>query len=63
LPELPFLRRLALWQRGLVRIALAAAPVVLVVLLAQQQFNKDSTRTSPGSPTEPSLEDYSSFGK
>jgi hypothetical protein len=63
LPELPHARRLGPRMRGLLRIALAAAPVVLVLLLARQQFIQDSARTSPGSPTEPSEEDYSNFGK
>jgi hypothetical protein len=39
-----------------------AAPVVAALALAQQQFVKDSTRTSPGSK-EPTLQDYMDFGK
>jgi hypothetical protein len=40
---------------------LAAAPVVVALVLAQQKFAADSAR--PGSATEGSLDDYMNFGK
>src|SRR5262249_30781066 len=40
LSELPFVRRTDAWLRGLVRVALTVAPVVLVVWLAQQKFTE-----------------------
>lgn len=43
------------------RLALAAVPVVIALVLAQQKFAADSAR--PGSGTEGSLSDYTNFGK
>jgi hypothetical protein len=58
LPELlPARRRV----RGALRLALAAAPVVVALVLAQGKFAADSSR--PESGTEGSLEDYLNFGK
>jgi hypothetical protein len=62
LPELPYIRRLRPHLRGVVRIALVAVPVVLVLMLAQQKFVRDSTKPSPGSD-EPTIDDYLNFGK
>jgi hypothetical protein len=42
-------------------LALAAVPVVIALVLAQQKFAADSAR--PGSGTEGSLSDYTNFGK
>jgi hypothetical protein len=58
LPE--FLRT----RRGVrlaVGLTLAALPVVVALVLAQQKFAADSAR--PGSSTEGSVEDYMNFGK
>jgi len=62
LPELPYVRRLAPQLRGLLGVILTAAPVAVVLILAQQKFAAESTQTSPGSQ-EPSLQDYLDFGK
>jgi hypothetical protein len=47
--------------RVALRLALAAAPVVVALVLAQQKFAADSAR--PGSGTGGSLDDYMNFGK
>ena len=62
LGELPPLHRLKPGLRAVAGIALAAAPVLIALALAQQKFVEDSAKTSPGSE-EPSLEDYMNFGK
>jgi hypothetical protein len=61
LPEAPPVRRLRAGYRGFIRTALVVAPLLLVVLQAQQKFIEESG--TPGSPQEPSLEDYVNFGK
>jgi hypothetical protein len=61
-PELPYLRRLGPWLRGLLRVLSVALPVAAAITLAQQKFVSDSARTSPGSG-EPSIQDYMDFGK
>jgi hypothetical protein len=61
LPELPYVARARPWLRGGVRVLLTAAPVALVLVLAQQKFVEDSARTAPG-VHEPSLDDYMNFG-
>jgi hypothetical protein len=58
LPELLPTRRLV---RVALRLALAAVPVVVALVLAQEKFATDSTR--PESGIEGSLEDYMNFGK
>jgi hypothetical protein len=62
LPELPYVRRLRPWLRGLAGVILTAVPVAVTLVLAQQQFIKDSAQISPSSP-EPSVQDYLDFGK
>ena len=62
LPELPGIRKLSSTLRGGLRIPLTAVPLVVVVALAFQNFQKASVQTAPGSP-EPTLEDYMNFGK
>jgi hypothetical protein len=63
LPELPYVRRVPLWARGLARLALVAAPLALVVAQAQQQFVKNSASPSTTGADEPTIEDYMNFGK
>jgi hypothetical protein len=63
LPELPYVRRVPLWARGLARLALVAAPLALVVVQAQQQFVKNSASPSTPGADEPTIEDYMNFGK
>jgi hypothetical protein len=60
LPELPYYRNVWPWLRGLVRLALVAVPVIVVLFLAQQKFDKDSGKSSPGS-IEPSRDDYLNY--
>jgi hypothetical protein len=62
LGELPPLHRLKPGLRAVAGVALAAAPVVIALALAQQKFVEDSAKTSTN-PEEPSLEDYMNFGK
>jgi hypothetical protein len=62
LVELPFISQLKPTYRGLLRIALTAAPVIVAVVLAGIQFQKDSVATSSDSD-EPTAEDYMNFGK
>ena len=62
LPELPFVRRMRPVLRGLARVGLTAAPVIVALALAQQKFVADSSRSS-STPSEPSLQDYMDFGK
>jgi hypothetical protein len=64
LAELPYLRRLRPWPRGLAQVVLVAIPVALVGGQAWQRFQEDS-RTSPASTDSkpPSIEDYMNFGR
>jgi hypothetical protein len=62
LPELPYVRNAWPWLRGLLRVAVVAVPVFAVLILAQQKFDKDSGRPSPGS-IEPTRDDYLNYGK
>jgi hypothetical protein len=62
LPELFFSSRSLPRLRGVLRVALAAAPVVVAAVFAYQEFAKASASTSPDSP-EPSAADYEAFGK
>jgi hypothetical protein len=61
-PEVPYFHRLGARWRGLARVVLVTVPVAIVVMLAQQEFLADSSRTSPGLQ-EPSLQDYLDYGK
>jgi hypothetical protein len=60
LPELPYIRSLWPWLRALVRVTAVAVPVIAVLILAQQKFDKDSGSPSPGS-IEPSRDDYLNY--
>ncbi len=62
LPELPYIRRIRPLFRGTARVVLTAVPVVVALMLAQQQFRVDSERNSSGAP-EPSIQDYLDYGK
>jgi hypothetical protein len=62
LPELPYVRRIGPWFRGVLRLGFTVAAIAVVVALAQKKFAEESTRNSPGS-REPSIEDYMNFGK
>ncbi len=63
LPELPYVRRLPAWARGLARVILAAVLVSAVVLDAQRRFVENSQSASPAEPGEASMQDYMDFGK
>jgi len=60
--ELPFVRRGGRIAHGAVRVSLPAIFVASALLLAQQQFRADSSRTATGS-NGPSADDYMNFGK
>lgn len=62
LPELPLVRRMEHRQRNFVRMVLAAAPVVVVLFLAQQKFTEAASGPSAGSQ-EGSIDDFRSYGK
>jgi hypothetical protein len=65
LVELPFLYRLTgPWPRAVIRLALAAVPVVVVLVLARQNFiaATQPALSLPGSK-EASVDDYMNFGK
>jgi hypothetical protein len=64
LPELPYVRRVPPWARGLARLALVAAPLALAVVQAQQRF-VESSAAGAAAPAEgePTLQDYLNFGK
>jgi len=63
LPELPYLRRLPLWARGLARVILVGALVSAVVVHAQRKFVEDFRSPSGSAPKEPSIQDYMDFGR
>jgi hypothetical protein len=58
IPELPYLRRLPAWARGLTRVILVAGLTGLVVALAQRNFTENSEATSSAQPNEPTFQDY-----
>ena len=61
--ELPYVRRLPSWARGLVRVIVVAMVVSVVVILAQRKFAQDFQSPSGTNANEPSAEDYMNFGK
>ena len=63
LPELPWLRRLPPWTRGLARIILVGALAAVVVADAQRKFVENSQAPSSSEPNEPSMQDYMNFGR
>lgn len=60
MPKRRFLLRLKAGWRGLLRLELAAAPIAVVLYLAQQQFMERSSATSTEAP-EATMEDYLNF--
>jgi hypothetical protein len=60
--EIPLVRRGGSIAHGLTRVILPAIPVAIALLLAQRQFIADTVKTSTES-SEPSADDYMSFGK
>jgi hypothetical protein len=63
LTELPRVRRLPSWARGLARVILVAAVVSVVVFRAQRKFDEDFHSPSATGSQELSPEDYMNFGK
>jgi hypothetical protein len=61
LPELPPVRRLKPWQRGLVRVALVIVPVAAVV--AQARETSPDRSAPPAGASEPSIQDYRDYGR
>jgi hypothetical protein len=58
LPELPYVRRLLKpWQRGVLRVALVAMPVVLVLAPIVQKGLAEMTPSSTD-PSDTTLDDY-----
>jgi hypothetical protein len=62
IPELPYLRRMAGWVRGLARLAVVAVPLVLAVVQAQHRFVENSAASATPDSGEPTLQDYMDFG-
>ena len=63
LPELPYVRRLPSWTRGVARVILVGAVVSAVVILAQRKSDHDFQSPSGAGTDEPSVQDYMNFGK
>ena len=63
LPELPYVRRLPSWARGLARVILVGALVSAVLVQAQRKFDRDFQSPSGTGIEEPSAQDYLNFGK
>jgi hypothetical protein len=63
LPELPRLRRLPPWGRGLLRVVLVGLVVSGVFVDAARRFIGNSGPTARPGSNEPSVEDYLNFGK
>jgi hypothetical protein len=62
LPELPYVRRLRPWVRGVAAVVLVAVPVGLAVVQAYQSFVEGS-KASSSTPNGASSQDYLDFGK
>jgi hypothetical protein len=58
LPELPFLRKIPPWLRGLLRVLLVAFLVSGVMFHAQRTFDTASNTPSGSRSEEPSIQDY-----
>jgi hypothetical protein len=63
LTELPYVRQLPTWARGLARLILVGTLVLAVVAYAERKFVDDSQSTSGSAPQEPSVQDYIDFGR
>jgi hypothetical protein len=59
LPELPYVRRLPAGGRGLLMVALVALP--LSVIRTEAHHKQDDASLAPGTPAEPTLQDYLEF--
>jgi hypothetical protein len=63
LPELPYVRRMPPWTRGLARVVLVGIAVFVVAVQAQRKAVQEFAPPSSGNAREPSAEDYMNFGK
>jgi len=63
LPELPYLRQLPPWARGLARVILVGVLAAVVVVAAQRKFVEDSKAPSGSEPNETSIQDYMDLGR
>jgi hypothetical protein len=63
LPELPLIRRMPVYLRANLGVALTVVPVVIALHLAHEKFVADSTKSSSGTTSDISPEDYMNFGK
>ena len=63
LPESPYVRRLGPRTRGSMRVALAAVPLVVALILANQKSEADAASPSTPGSKETTIEDYLNFGK
>ncbi|HLW65027.1 MAG TPA: hypothetical protein VKS79_06860 [Gemmataceae bacterium] len=63
LPELPVIRRLPVYMRANLGIALTVVPVVIALYLAHEKFVADSAAKSSTGTEDISPEDYMNFGK
>jgi hypothetical protein len=63
LPELPFLRRIKPWARGIARVILVAILVSTVVGDAVRRFVEKSQVAADTPGETPSVQDYSDFGR
>ncbi len=63
LPELPLLRRIKPWVRGLARVILAAVLVSAVVGDAAWRFVEKSQVAADAPGEQPGVQDYSDFGR
>jgi len=63
LPEIPYLRRVPRWARGLARVILVGVLVSAVLVHASRKFDQSSRSPSDSGPREPSIEDYLDYGK
>jgi hypothetical protein len=63
LPELPLLRRMPPWARGLSRVVLVAAVVSAVVVHAQTKFVEASNMAPGSEPAEVPVQDAIDYGR
>ena len=63
IPELNYPRPLPSWARGLLRLILVGALVSVVLVQAQRKFAQDFQAPSASGSKDPSLDDYTNYGK
>ena len=63
LPELPYVRRLPAWARGLARVILVGAVVLAVIVWCPEKVQPRFPSPRSSGAEEPSAQDYMDFGK